>query len=205
MTRPRHNDSELLSLAADGSASAFAALLHRHRHVLRTRAAGAAEPELAVERAAIAAMRRLRRRPPLDAVDAWLATLVDEQVAGSPASSDVERIFPTGWFDQLWVRVQRRWPHGRAPVRLPAWLRLGLTAVVLVVASAGTTYVVLTSDDASDVVLDLSSTPLEGPGILTGGEPAAPAEPEEALELFGDVEIGELPTYDLTGRDPTTG
>jgi hypothetical protein len=203
MTRPRHSDSELLSLASEGSASAFAALLHRHRHVLRTHAAGAAEPELAVERAAIAAMRRVRRRSPIDAVDTWLATLVDEQVAAAPATSDVERIFPTGWFDQLWVRVQRRWPRGRSPLHLPKWLRVSLAAVMLVVASAGATYVVLTNEDASDVVLDLSSVPLEGPGILASSEPAAPAEPEEAPELFGDVEIGELPTYDLTGRSPT--
>jgi len=203
MTRPRHSDSELLSLASEGSASAFAALLHRHRHVLKSHAGGAAEPELAVEKAAIAAMRRLRSRPRVDAVDTWLATLVDEQVAASPATSDVERIFPTGWFDQLWVRVQRRWPHGRAPLHLPKWLRMSLAAVALVVASAGGTFVVLTNEDASDVVLDLSSAPLEGPGILASGEPAAPPEPEEAPELFGDVEIGELPTYDLTGRNPT--
>jgi len=199
MTRPRHSDHELLTLAADGSASAFASLLHRHRRVLQASAATAEDPERAVERGVIAAMRELPHRDDETPVATWLEGLVAAQAARGPATEDVERIFPSGWFDQLWARVHVRWPHGRRPPRLPRAVTVVGLGLCLVLASAAGTYLVLTSEETSDVVLEISAVPIDGPGILsvTGETPIA--EPEEAPELFGDVELGELPTYDLTG------
>jgi hypothetical protein len=207
--RPRHTDAQLVELARDGSAPAFGSLLHRHRAVLQRAALGAADPERAAELAAVEAMRRVRRgQAPQRDLGTWLEGLVREHADATPAPADVERLLPADWFDRVWVRVDRRWPTGRAPLRLPRWATLTLGGALLAVLGAGSTYAFLTTEAALEVVGELVAVPLEGTGAgdgeITVPGPIAPdAPPEEAPELFGDIEIGELPTYDLTGRDDT--
>jgi hypothetical protein len=204
--RPRHTDAQLVELARDGSAPAFGSLLHRHRGELQRAALGAADPERAAELAAVDAMRQVRRgHAPHHDLGPWLEGLVREHVEAAPAQADVERLLPADWFDRLWVRVDRRWPTGRAPLRLPRWASLTLGGVLLAAIGAAGTYAFLTTEASLEVVGDLVAVPLEGPGEITVPGPLAPdAPPEETPQLFGDIEIGELPTYDLTGRDDAT-
>jgi len=213
VTRPRHTDAQLVELARDGSAPAFGSLLHRHRATLQRAALGAADPDRVAELAVVEAMRRIRRgQAPRGDLDTWLEGLVAEHVAKDPAPADVDRLLPADWFDRLWVRVDRRWPSGRPRLQVPPWASLTVSAALLAVAGAVGTYLFLTTESATEVIAELVAVPVEGPveiGVPGPGAPDAP--PEEAPELFGDIEIGELPTYDLTGRDtqepaaPTVG
>lgn len=212
--RSRHSDADLLGLAREGSAPAFASLLHRHRDVLHRAALRAAHPEDAAERALVAAVRDLRHdrvRP--DDLRGWLSDLIEVQVRADPGSPGVERMLPTDWFDRTWVKVQPRWPSGRRPVRVPRWASLAAATVALAASGAMATYAVITSDASAEVVSELIAEPVtdaETDGLSVPG-PAVEIPPEEAPELFGDVELGQLPTYDLSGddtpdtREPTLG
>lgn len=161
----------------------------------------------------VEAMRRVRRgQGPQREFSGWLEGLVSEHASRDPAPTDVERLLPTDWFDRLWVRIDRRWPTGRPTFRLPRWATVTIAGVLLAVTGATGTYLFLTTDAAAEFVDELVAVPLDGPAeIGVPGPDATDAPPEEAPELFGDIEIGELPTYDLTGRDaqdptaPTVG
>jgi len=213
VTRPRHTDTQLVELARDGSSPAFGSLLHRHRLTLQRAALDAADPDRAAELAVVEAMRRVRRgQAPDREIGSWLEALVSEHAARDPAPVDVDRLLPADWFDRLWVRVDRRWPSGRPPLRLPRWASVTLAGVLLAITGAAGTYLFLTNDAATEVVGELVAVPLDGPlEIGVPGPDTSDAPPEEVPELFGDIEIGELPTYDLTGRDtpepaaPTVG
>jgi hypothetical protein len=200
--RPRHSDADLLELARDGSAPAFASLLHRHREVVQRGALRAEHPESVACATLIAAVRDLRRgRAPASDLRGWLTELVEREVQRDPGTPGVERMLPSDWFDRAWVRTERRWPSGRARPRVPRWTAHVVGAVVLAVAGAGTTYLVITADTTTEVLSELIAEPIEDPEMLVVPGPVVELEPEEAPELFGDVELGELPTYDLTGED----
>jgi hypothetical protein len=206
VVRIRHSDAQLLELARQGSAPAFASLLHRHRQRLQRAAARSADPARALEAAGVAAMRGLRADH--DGIvatgaaadpGAWLVGLVAVEAERTPAPAQVEPMLPGDWFARLWVDLDRRWPSGRERIRLPRWA-MGVLAVVLLAGTAGgTTFLVLTQDLDAEVVGDLVASPLEGGGALRSPSEAVDPEPEEAPELFGDVELGELPSYDLLG------
>lgn len=198
--RPRHSDSDLLALAREGSAPAFASLLHRHRDVIQRGALRAEHPERAAEAVMVGALRGLPHATgPAADLRAWLSGHVDAAVDRDPGSPGVERMLPTDWFDRTWVRVEERWPSGRRPLHLPRWAAVLVGAVLLAATGAVATYLSLTADATGDVLSVLVAEPIEDPEMLVVPGPVVVAEPEQAPELFGDVELGELPDYDLSG------
>jgi hypothetical protein len=205
--RPRHTDLELLELAREGSSPAFASLLHRHREVLQRGALRAEHPEQVVESTMLAAIRQLRRGDVPTDVRGWLVTLVEQQVERDPGRPGVDRMLPADWFDRRWVRVEQYWPTGRRLPRPPVWAVRTVAAVLLAVAGGGVSYLVITSEATTEVIRELIAEPVDDPDVVVVPGPDVETAPEEAPELFGDVEIGELPTYDLTGdggrREPT--
>jgi hypothetical protein len=204
--RPRHTDLELLELARDGSSPAFASLLHRHRQVLHRGALRAEHPERAIEAAMLAAIRQLRRRPvPTTDLRAWLITLVEAQVERDPGRPGVERMLPGDWFDRQWVRAERHWPSGRRLPLPPRWVGQAAGALLLAVIGAAGTYLVVTSDATTEVIRELIAEPVDDPDVVVVPGPIVDMPDEEAPELFGDVELGELPTYDLTGEGDRRG
>jgi hypothetical protein len=203
--RPRHSDTDLLELARDGSAPAFASLMHRHRDVIQRGALRAEHPERVAEEAMAAAVRDLRRdRAKGDDLRGWLSSLVEERVERDPGSPGVERMLPSDWFDRTWVQVEPRWPTGRRRPRVPRWGWQLAGAVALAIGGAGATYLIVTNDPTLEVLSELVAEPIEDPEILAVPGPVVEAVPEEAPELFGDVELGELPTYDLSGEERRT-
>jgi len=199
--RPRHTDHELLVLAREGSAPAFASLLHRHREVLHRAARRAEHPERAVESAILTATRQLRRGSvPRDDLRTWLATVVEAQVERDPGRPGIDRDLPADWFDRAWVRAERHWPSGRPVPRPPRWVGQTIAALALAAAGALGTYLVITSEATVEVIRDLIAEPVEDPDLVLVPGPVLEVPQEDAPELFGDVELGELPTYDLTGE-----
>jgi hypothetical protein len=198
--RPRHSDTDLVELAREGSAPAFASLLHRHRDVIQRSALRAEHPERVAESAMAAAMKDLRRGR-ADSVDprGWLGALVEQQVMEDPGRPGVERLLPSDWFDRAWVQVERRWPSGRRRLSVPRWVGQIAAASALALVGSGTTYLIVTAETPTEVLSELVAEPIEDPDALAVPGPVVEAEPEEAPELFGDIELGELPTYDLTG------
>lgn len=200
--RPRHTDADLLELASAGSAPALASLLHRHRDVVQRGALRADRPTRAAEAIMLAAVRELRRgRLRADGLRDRLADLADAEARRDPGRPGVERILSTGWFDTAWVQVERRWPTGRRRPRPPRWAGYAAGALLLVAAGgAGAAYVV-TAEVTTEVVGEIVAEPVDDPEALVVPGPQVPAEPEEVPELFGDVELGQLPGYDLSGAD----
>jgi hypothetical protein len=213
VTRRRHSDAALIELAAEGSAPAFASLLHRYRNDLQRVVLDAADPRAVSVSTMVAAMRDLRRHrlTPSTDVRTWVTDLAREQAQRDPSPADVDQLLAADWFDRAWSSAERAWPSGRVPPRLPRWGQLLVGAVALAATAASATYGYLSYEATTELVGELVAEPLE-PGM--GLVPAGPAVPSEASpdllpapELFGDIEIGELPTYDLTGRGddrPTT-
>ena len=125
----------------------------------------------------------------------------------APRTADVEPLLPADWFDRAWVTAARTWPTGRRPLpRPPRWVAYAAAAVLLAVAGAGGTWLALSSGGDREVLGSVVASTLDGPSVLDDAPPLPEPVIEEAPELFGDVEIGELPTYDLTTRpDAVTG
>ena len=200
--RPRHTDVDLVELARDGSAPAFASLLHRHRDVVARGALRAEHPEQVAASTLLHAVRRLRRGEARSTdVRAWLSELVEDEVRRDPGRPGVDRILPSDWFDRAWVKVERTWPTGRRSARLPRWSVYALGAVLLAAGGSAATYLIVTSEVTTEVVSELIAEPVEDPDVLAVPGPVLDAPPEASPELFGDVELGELPAYDLTGGD----
>ena len=199
--RPRHSDAVLLELAREGSGPAFAALLYRHRDVIQRGALRSGHPERVAEATIVTAVRDLRRgRVDVDDLRGWLSGIVEAQVHRAPGTPGVERILPGDWFDRAWSGAERTWPSGRRRPHVPRWARVTAAATVLALAGAGATYLVITSEVTTEVISELVAEPIEDPDVLVVPGPVVEQAPEEAPELFGDVELGELPTYDLTGE-----
>jgi hypothetical protein len=198
--RPRHSDADLVDLARSGSAPAFASLLYRHRDVIQRAALKAAQPDAAVEVVMRTAVRSLRRADVASGdVRSWIGALSEQEVRSDLGRPDVERMLPADWFDRAWVRVEPSWPTGRRSRRPPRWARTVLGALLLAGLGSGATYALVTAERMTDVVSELVGEPIEDPMFLVVPGPVVDQEPEDAPELFGDVELGELPTYDLTG------
>jgi hypothetical protein len=203
----RHDNADLLGLARDGSAPALASLLHRHRATVQRAAARAADPERAAGAAMTAAVRALRAGRLRDPDD--LPGVLEEAAAAvavrAPRTVDVEPLLPADWFDRAWVDAGRTWPTGRRPLpRPPRWVLHVTAALALAAVGAGGTWLALSSDGDREVLGSIVASTLEGPSALDDAPPVPEPVVEEAPELFGDVEIGSLPTYDLTTRPGTT-
>jgi len=217
----RHADEQLLELARGGSAPAFASLLHRHRRVLQRTALSSSDPQRTLGHAVRRAMRELHgqatprpwSRPkhpasttPDEDLATWLAELVRAEADLAPAPEAVDPMLPGDWFDRMWVEVSPSWPDGRPRRRVPRWgVQLAAAAGLALVSATGT-YLFITDDRSTEVIQELVAVPLEpGESALAGSDTGpVPLEPEIPPELFGDIELGELPSYDLTGRDPQT-
>lgn len=202
--RPRHSDADLLELAAAGSAPAFASLLHRHRDVVQRGALRAERPEEAAVAALVAAVRDLRRGGlRADALRQRLSDLVEDVVRPRIGRPGVERLLPTDWFDRAWVRAELHWPSGRRPVRVPRGTGYVLGALLLAALGSIGTFLVMTADVTTEVVSELVAEPLEDGDAPASTVPADGTDdtvvPEGSPELLGEVELGDLPTYDLTG------
>jgi hypothetical protein len=206
VTRRRHSDTQLLELASEGSASAFAALLHRHRGAMQRIVLDAADPHATAESTMVSAIRDLRRRRVSSDTDvrAWITELARARADRDPSPADVDQLLTPDWFDRAWSRAERRWPSGYARPRLPRWAGLVLGAVALAGTSSVATYLYLSYEATTEIVGELVAEPLgPGEGVLPSLTIQPTTEDPELLpapELFGDIEIGELPTYDLTGR-----
>jgi len=207
--RRRHSDADLLELAREGSAPAFASLLHRHRDVVARGALRAEHPEQVAESTLRRAIVHLRRGETSSTdVRAWMTRIVEQELQRDPGRPGVDRILPSDWFDRAWVKVERTWPSGRRTPRPPRWALQALGALALVVGGGSAAFLIVTSEVTSEVVSELIAEPVEDPDVLVVPGPVVDTPPEEAPELFGDVELGELPTYDLTGesgRRPAPG
>jgi hypothetical protein len=206
VTRRRHSDEQLLRLASEGSAPAFASLLHRYRGELQRVVLDAADPRAATEATMVSAVRELRRRnvtPDVD-VPAWITRLARAHAERDPSPHDVDQLLAADWFDRAWSRAERSWPTGYARPRLPRWGAFVLGGVTLAISASVATFLYVGYEATTELVGELVAEPLEP------GQGAVPLEASEggpqdvelrpAPELFGDIEIGELPTYDLTGR-----
>ena len=204
--RPRHSDADLLGLAREGSGPAFASLLHRHREVIQRGALRAEHPERTAEATIVMATRDLRRgRADGEDLRGWLSGLVEAEVQRDPGTPGVERMLPGDWFDRAWTSAERRWPSGRRRPRVPRWVHLTMAAVTLALTGSGGAYLVITAEVTTEVISEVVAEPIEDPEVLVVPGPVVEPGPEAVPELFGDVELGELPTYDLTGeRDRPT-
>jgi len=206
VTRQRHSDAQLLELASEGSASAFAALLHRRRGELQRIVLDAADPGRTAEAVMVAAIRDLRRRRVTAETDVtgWIIGIARTHADRSPSPAVVDQLLAPDWFDRAWSRAERAWPMGYARPRLPRWGALVVGAIALSGVASAATFVYLSYEATAEVVGELVAEPLEpGMGVLPSAGTGPPTEDPELLpapELFGDIEIGELPTYDLTGR-----
>jgi hypothetical protein len=204
VTRQRHSDAQLLDLATQGSAPAFAALLHRRRGELQRVVLDAADPRSTAEATMVSAIRELRRRRVTAETDvtSWIVELARTQAARTPSPDEVDQLLAPDWFDRAWSRAERAWPTGYARPRLPRWGALVLGALALAVMASISTYLYMSYEATTEIVGELVAEPLgPGEGLLPAEDVAPTAdEPVPAPELFGDIEIGELPTYDLTGR-----
>lgn len=140
------SDAELVKLSRGGSAPAFAVLVHRHGPAVRALVSNDEDPVGAVISTYVAAMRHLDTEPADPAqVRGWLLRLASEQVrepvavggAPLPALDEDE-------LDEIWAELDLRWPDGRVPRHVPAWL--GWTALVVAIVSLGVLvpYVALT-------------------------------------------------------------
>jgi hypothetical protein len=154
----------------------------------------------------VGAIRQLRRGTLADDdIRAWLSASVDREVTRAPGRPGIERLLPAEWFDRAWVDAQRSWPSGRHVPRPPRLVgRLG-AALALAALGGGGAYLSITADATTEVIQELIAEPVEDPDVLAVPGPVVDTPPEQAPELFGDVEIGELPTYDLTGEGARGG
>lgn len=159
------------------------------------------------------AVRDVRRgRMPAQEVRGWISALVETQVKRDPGAQGVERLLPGDWFDRAWVSAERTWPNGRRRRNVPRWMMSALAGAALGLTGAAVTYLVITAEATTEVISELIAEPIDDPDALVVPGPIVEPVPDEVPELFGDVELGELPTYDLTGEggrrrpaEPTIG
>lgn len=157
-----HSDAELVRRAQEGMATAFAALVHRHAPAVRARVASADDPEAAVIATFSTAMRALEHRDPDEPVGPWLTELAGGQVSDPvPVTAEAAPPMDPDELDRVWRELDRRWPTGRPPRRLPRWLvrgvaTLALIAALLALAVVGPYVALTTAEDqqTGEVVLD---------------------------------------------------
>lgn len=191
------SDAELVRLAQQGVATAFAALVHRHAPVVRATVATYDDPEAAVVATFVRAMRRLDDLDPDEPIGPWLQTLAHEQGSDpAPVTPDRAPAMDVDELDRIWLELARRWPTGRQPLRPPRWLvravaAVALLAIALAVAVLGPYVVLTTAVDRTPtavVVAEVTAEPYTG-------------EFEREGEVADDAPADDLtedPTDDLT-------
>lgn len=216
MEHTERSDTELMQLAQQGSATAFAVLVHRHAPAVRQAVAAASDPTTAVVHTFTAAMRALPDRDPTSPVRPWLLQLAARKprkgrqpvAIGSRTPPPLE----APELDHVWGELAPRWPDGRVARRFPHWLGRSALVVVLAALAVLVPYSVLSvvdEDDGPQVLPSVVARPLE--------EEATPPEPEEPPEeeppppfTFPDVDLdadpdpAPAPDPEPPTTDPTT-
>jgi hypothetical protein len=190
MRYERRRDAELVELAQDGSAPAFAVLVHRHAPAVLAATADAEDPQRATRDVFVRAMRELPDRDPKQPVGPWLTEL-----AGRPApwTTAEEEVAPAR-VDELWRELDRRWPDGRAPRRSRRVLRRVTVAVAAVAIGVAVPAAVLTADPTEDEdVTELRAQPLDDPADV----PEPDGEEPRTLPAFEFPEVEDAPLAPL--------
>lgn len=209
MTFAERSDAELLALAREGVAPAFAVLLHRHGPTVLTLAEPAdPDPVGATVATFVRAMRGLADTPPGD-VRRWLLELAAEEIEGEltvppPGASggDTDGGTETATItrttartderlDEVWAELALRWPNGRVPRHVPSWAIWLLTTLLLMGAAVALPWLVLGASADDDLAIEeLRASPvLED---LTFQEEVIEEQPEE-LPTFEFPEPPEEP------------
>lgn len=204
------SDAELVKLSRGGSAPAFAVLVHRHGPAVRALVSNDEDPVGAVISTYVAAMRHLDTEPGDPAqVRGWLLRLASAQVrepiavggAPLPALDEDE-------LDEIWAELDLRWPDGRVPRHVPAWL--GWTALVVAIVSLGVLvpYVALTWGNGDrDASIDevLRAEPYAHEDFL-GADDEVELEQTEVEDLefeLPPIDFGDPGTQTTTDPEPT--
>lgn len=139
------SDDELITLARQGWAPAFATLLHRHGDEVLAAVDNRRRPVPAVTTTFLRAMRRLDERHPVEPVDRWLVRLSTgpRWRRRRPAEPDERRQLSDTDRDLIWSELRARWPRGRRRRRVPPVLIWLATLVAVAAVSAGVPLLVL--------------------------------------------------------------
>ncbi len=190
------SDDELVTLARQGWAPAFATLLHRHGDEVLAAVDDRRHPREAVTATYLRAMRGLDDRHPVEPVERWLLRLSTgprwrrrrpAQPSEHPRLSDADR-------DHIWQELRVHWPRGRRRRRVPPVLIWLATLVAIVAVSAGVPLLVLG---------DTNGPPEADQQVraVTIDRPDAPAAPQPEII---EEPPGPLPEYEFpapTGDD----
>lgn len=190
------SDDELVTLARQGWAPAFATLLHRHGDEVLAAVSHRRQPIEAVTTTYLRAMRRLDDRHRFEPVDHWLVRLSTGRRwrrrrpghhPAHPGLSDVDR-------DHIWNELRVRWPRGRRRRRVPPALIWLATLVAVVAVSAGVPLLVIgTTHGPPEADQRVQAVTVDRPD-------APPAEPE-----IIEAPPGPLPEYEFpTPRGETS-
>lgn len=185
MEHAARSDAELVELAQDGSAPAFAVLLHRHGAAVREVVTDEADPTGAVVATYLTAMRHLGQRTPTTPVRPWLLELATDEARHPRPASDAPPALDADELDGIWAELDVRWPDGRTPRTVPAWL--GWSALVVVLASLAVLvpYLILgfgvDVDEGPDELPSIVARPLPEPTDAAEQDVAAVEGPTEAV------------------------
>ncbi len=125
------SDTELVPLAQDGDASAFAVIVHRHAPRVRAVLADTRDPDARLQQVFVTAMRALPTLDPEPDVTAWLTGLATDRTRRPVEPGDVPEPLDDEHLDRLWAALAARWPDGRRRRSIPGWV--GVIAFVLLV------------------------------------------------------------------------
>lgn len=159
-------DAALLAEARQGSAGAFAVLLHRHTGPLAASLADQRDPDTALVTVLRRAMDEVAALEPDTDVAGWLGSVARRTVRRPLTATTTSTPLPPERLDVVWRELAPHWPglpHRRR--RPPAWVRLtGLTAA-LVVAAALVPFLLLTLEQEREPVgpPPLRAVPVEHP------------------------------------------
>lgn len=176
------SDEELVALARRGWPAPFAVLVQRHGATVRAAAADRSDPNAAVVRTFTRAMQQLKRVDPATPVESWLLALVPGRHGRTAAPGASPVALDGSQLDALWAELAPRWPRGRAPRRLPTWLRWSLLTLLLMALATVIPYATITTGQR-------------------GATPEPTSEPLRAALIEPDVEPGDGPDDASDGTD----
>lgn len=187
MRYDEREDRELVELAKDGWAPAFAVLVHRHAPRVLAASSGGRDPYDATLATFTDAMRRLPDRDSGSAFGPWVLSL-----SGQLAPDRVPAV-DAAVLDRLWADLHVRWPDGRAPRRWPTVVRRVGILVAAVAVGIAVPIAVLSAPASDDPeVIELRAQPMPAEA-----RPDPPEVEDEGLEA-----IEELPSFEFPDVEP---